>query len=646
MAVTVGAVALSLVGAAGAAGSVVGAPRASADRAALTGTRPEWAVLAESAGRALPLERADREAIVTARVHLAERDPAGLAAFAKAVSDPASPQYRHYLTPAQVRQRFGPRPGQAAAVRAWLTGAGLRITGADAHRIDVRGPVPAAERAFGAGLRGFVRSGRRYLAPASDVSVPARLASDVLTVTDLGTAPRLVQPWSAVAKVPGDPLPGPEPAIVNSGPYSPYYGATPATGTPPAYGQVRPWAPNGYLGRQLRDVYGVTASGLTGAGTTVAVVGAYDSPTAPADTARYAAAHGDAPYAPGQLTRTDAPSWTDTSVPDKAHPNGCDAAGWYGEQTLDLEAVHAIAPAAKLHYFGAATCNGTAMQDQLQKIVDGRLADVVNCSWGGLESDGDKAVDAAYDRTFQEGAAEGIGFDFASGDDGDEQAATGTRQVGEEAGLPWVTAVGGTTLALDGSGGYAFETPWGDERSDLSADKRSWTALPGHFTSGSGGGVSKRSAQPDYQRGVAPAGHRAVPDVSALADPATGFLVGQTQTFPGGSARYGEYKIGGTSLASPLFTGLQALVRQKTGKPVGFANPALYALARQGAFRDVVDRRTAVVRNTFVNKVDASKGVTTSLLTESADTSLRGTRGYDTATGLGSPGPTYLSSWH
>jgi subtilase family serine protease len=653
-AVTVGAVALSLAGAAGAAGAQP-EPRG---RSALAGTRADWTVLAESRGRSAPLDRAEQHATVTARVHLAGKDPAGLEAFATAVSDPHSTLYRHYLTAAQVKARFGPDPEHARAVRTWLTGAGLRITSADSHHLDVRGTVASAERAFGTGLRGYQRGGGHYLAPASDLSVPARVAPDVLTVTDLGTAPRMVRPWSAPQPKAtpkhrsGDVLPAPQPADVNAGPFSPFYGAAPATGTPPAYGSVRPWAVGGYTGKQLRDVYGVSGSELTGAGATIAVVGAYDSPTAFADAAEYAGAHGDAPYAPGQLDRRDAPSWSDTAPPGKAHPNGCDAAGWYGEQTLDLEAAHAIAPAAKLRYFGAATCNGSAMQDQLQRIVDGRLADIVNCSWGGPQSDGDPAVDAAYERTFEEGAAEGIGFYFASGDDGDEQAATGSRQVGEEAGLPWVTAVGGTTLATDSRGRYAFETAWGDERADLSADGRRWSPLPGRFSSGSGGGPSRRSAQPAYQRGVVPSGlagakpHRVVPDVAALADPATGFLVGQAQSFPGGAVRYGEYRIGGTSLATPLVSGLQALVQQRTGRPVGFANPALYALRGVGAFRDVTDRRAAVVRNSFVNHLDASKGVVTSLITQASDGSLRATRGYDAATGLGSPGATYLSSWH
>ena len=65
---------------------------------------------------------------------------------------------------------------------------------------------------------------------------------------------------------------------------------------------------------------------------------------------------------------------------------------------------------------------------------------------------------------------------------------------------------------------------------------------------------------------------RVVPDVAALADPTTGMLVGQTQTFPDGHTDYAEYRIGGTSLASPLYAGMFALAVQKS-RPVRARQP-------------------------------------------------------------------------
>jgi subtilase family serine protease len=124
-----------------------------------------------------------------------------------------------------------------------------------------------------------------------------------------------------------------------------------------------------------------------------------------------------------------------------------------------------------------------------------------------------------------------------------------------------------------------------------------------------------------------------------VGDPNSGMLEGQTQTFPDGTIQYGEYRIGGTSLSSPLFAGLMALADQAAGHPHGFANPALYALAGSGGFRDIVDPATtvAVVRVDYNNSVDASGGLTTSLRTANQTGTLHTIPGYDDVTGLGTP---------
>ena len=75
--------------------------------------------------------------------------------------------------------------------------------------------------------------------------------------------------------------------------------------------------------------------------------------------------------------------------------------------------------------------------------------------------------------------------------------------------------------------------------------------------------MSRVFAKPAYQSSLTATG-RAVPDVAALGDPQTGFLIGQTQTFPDGDY-YDEFRIGGTSLSSPIFAGLMALADQAAG---------------------------------------------------------------------------------
>jgi subtilase family serine protease len=130
---------------------------------------------------------------------------------------------------------------------------------------------------------------------------------------------------------------------------------------------------------------------------------------------------------------------------------------------------------------------------------------------------------------------------------------------------------------------------------------------------------------------------RAVPDVGALADPNAGYIVGQTQTFPDGSVKYSEYRLGGTSLASPIFAGIMALADQAKGTPHGFANPLFYA--HSGAFTDVTSPAStvAVVRTNYVNGVDATAGRTYRLRTANKTLSLVTTPGWDDVTGMGTP---------
>ncbi len=133
---------------------------------------------------------------------------------------------------------------------------------------------------------------------------------------------------------------------------------------------------------------------------------------------------------------------------------------------------------------------------------------------------------------FLQGAIQGIGFVFSSGDNGDELANTGTKQTDYPASDPYVTAVGGTSDAIGQNGSFLFQTGWGTEKYSLSDDAKSWVDVG--YLYGAGGGSSALFNRPAYQNGVVPAKYgsaRAVPDVGLDADPTTGMLVGETQTF-------------------------------------------------------------------------------------------------------------------
>ncbi|MEU1103279.1 S53 family peptidase [Streptomyces tibetensis] len=601
----------------------------------LSGTRPAWATARADKGAASDGAR------VSARVYLAGKDAAGLAAYAKAVSDPDSASYGKYLTAKQAQARFGATPAQVAAVKSWLTAAGLKVTGVTRHYVSVTGDVAAAEKAFGTQLHNFAKGSKTYRAPASTASVPQSLADAVLTVTGLDNAPHMATH--------DDQLPPPDTVFRNAGPFSSYYGSKTASTLPDAYGKKIPYAVKGYTGKQLRAAYG--AGTRTGKGVRVAITDAYASPTIAYDAGTYAKRNGDAAWKTGQLHQSLPATYTNTE--------DCGASGWYGEETLDVEAVHAVAPAADVTYVGAASCTDGDLLDALGKVVDKHLADIVSNSWGEVEAAQTPDIAAAYDQVFQLGAVEGIGFYFSSGDDGDEVASSGTKQVDSPANSAWVTAVGGTSLAVGKNDTYLWETGWGTDKANLSADGKSWTDFPGAFTSGAGGGTSRTVSEPTYQQGVVPdalakansaSGNRVVPDIAAIADPNTGFLVGQTQTLPDGKTQaYSEYRIGGTSLAAPTIAAVQALAQEARGKAIGFANPVIYAKYGSKVYHDVTDNPTgsglAVARVDFVNGYDATGGLSTSVRSLGKDSSLAAVKGYDDVTGVGSPANGYVESY-
>jgi subtilase family serine protease len=649
--------------------TTAGAARA-AGRAKLSGTRPAWAVQARSV--AAP----DAAARVSARVYLAGRDPAGLGAYAAAVSQPSSRLYRKFLTSRQELQRFGPSAAQVAAVRGWLTAAGLRVTTVTRHYVTVTGSVPAAQAAFAVRLGRFrAPGGRIALAPEENLSVPDSVRPAVLGVTGLDTATAIMTPALAGGSPASPPRAGGLPAATpqafyTARPCSAYYGQYRATGKPNAYGRHVPWAICGYTPQQLRSGYGLTAGSSTGSGVTVAVVDAYASPTIAADVTAYARAVGFTGLGAGQLQQVRTGVFDDQSE--------CDQPSWYEEESLDVEAVHTMAPAADIEYVAAADCTFGPLLDALSTIVDNQSADFVTNSWTGPESGIDTATRNAFDQVFQQGAAEGIGVDFASGDCGynDPSSGCGQSELSSQvradypATSAWVTAVGGTSLAIGQRGGYQWETGWGDMV--VPQHGRSWRpAPPGRYPAdysyGAGGGTSVFYSQPSWQEGVvpakvatrAPSGRaaarpmREVPDVAMDADPATGFRYGETFRLRGGKTGFMLSRIGGTSLSAPLFAGLEADAAEQAGTgQLGFADPTLYSLARTGAFHDVTDTplgartRVALARSEWARSGSGTGGLRTSLYTLGTDgtgkNALHAVQGYDDVTGLGSPAAAFI----
>ena len=252
--------------------------------------------------------------------------------------------------------------------------------------------------------------------------------------------------------------------------------------------------------------------GTGGAGSTVAITDAYDAPQLAADTDTYSSLHGDTPFAAGQFT--------DLSVPENAATSAdCGGNGWYGEQALDVEAVHGMAPAANVLYYGAASCYDDDLLAQLGQVVTDNKASIVTNSWGEptfLVIDGvlyitiDPGLVNAYESVFKQGAVQGIGFYFSSGDNGDDLETWGVKHPDYPTGDPWVTSVGGTSIAIGKDNARLWETGWGTSLYSLADNGTSWVS-PGAFHGGAGGGFSQVFDRPWYQDGVVPGTRRAAP---------------------------------------------------------------------------------------------------------------------------------------
>ena len=258
---------------------------------------------------------------------------------------------------------------------------------------------------------------------------------------------------------------------------------------------------------------------------TVGIVDAYAAPTIEADADTYATRHGDAAFAAGQLTQ---------SAPKKLHPrqDECDPSGWYGEETLDVEAVHAMAPGANVRFYGAKSCEDPDIADTLD-ARRGREPglDRLQLLRRARVRRGARATSSPTSRRSTRARCRASTFFFSSGDNGDEQAATGTSRPTTRRRIPYITSVGGTSTAIAATARWRSR-PAGARRSTRSRP----TARPGRrrasCTAPAAATRTCSTGRPTRTRSSRPALPRAAPypDVALDADPTTGMLVGETQS--------------------------------------------------------------------------------------------------------------------
>jgi subtilase family serine protease len=293
-------------------------------------------------------------------------------------------------------------------------------------------------------------------------------------------------------------------------------------------GRVSPAVtPAGYGPGDIRSAYGLTAA--SSGGKTVAIVDAYDAPSAEADLGTYRKQFGLAPCttAGGCFRKVNQ---TGGSTPPRAN------AGWAQEISLDLDMVSAACPDCRILLVEA---NSASFAD-LSAGVDtaARLgASAISNSYGG----DDQATLKSYDHP-------GIAITASTGDAG--------YAVESPASFPTVIAVGGTSLTRVGS----------------SFTEKAW--------SGAGSGCSLINPKPSYQTDVTNCAGKANADVSAVADPSTGVAVYDSYAYQGTK---GWMVFGGTSASSPIVAGVYAM-----GSAVGTAPyPAARTWANATALNDV-----------------------------------------------------------
>jgi subtilase family serine protease len=642
-------VAIGLLAGATAVGLSVSAGAASAtpqSRHPLTGSTPKWLPFARDMGTTVSTDP------VSFGVVLGMRDESGALATLKAVSDPNSASYGHYLTNKQFDARYAPARSSVTAVRTWLRNQGFKVskTLPSGMYLQASGTVGQVQTTFGTRVHNFSYQGKQVHANTGQLSLPAGTPT---AVTGAISGIVGVDQGSELKQV-ADPEPGPPPgARFGVQPCSAYYGQKIATSKPRAYGKHQPYAVCGYTPAQLQSAYGeksLIKRGIDGRGYTVAITDAYAAPTILSDAQKYNRVHGQPLFKRGQFAQIipEADGFDNTDL--------CGAQGWYGEETLDVEAVHAMAPGAKVIYVGASDCL-SGLDLAWATIIDSHFADVVTNSWTDGVDDvallGNAYV-TFYEQFSTEAAITGITVNFSSGDDGDHTAGgtdMASKTVEFPADLPYVTGVGGSSVFIGKKGRWLGEHGWQTAYSPLKNGK--WgTAV---YNSGGGGGTSQLFTQPWYQQGQVPIGEseyysnvpmRTVPDIAMDADPNTGMIVGETQVFPDGTY-WDQYRIGGTSLASPLLAGLVAVADQAHHRALGFINPLYYSMIGTSAVHDIVAPASplAQVRTEFVNGVDNKQGKLYRLQHVDVQTStLHDGPGYDDETGVGTPaGPAFFT---
>jgi uncharacterized repeat protein (TIGR01451 family) len=464
------------------------------------------------------------------------RNEAALDGLVSQVTDPASPNYQHYLTPEQFTQQFAPSEADYQAVIDFAQAHGLTVTATTSNRmlVEVNGTAGDVEKAFNVSLHTYQHptENRTFFAPDAEPSVPASL--DILDVSGLNNYAR---PYTHLHLRPNATnAPAGQAAHLGSGPFG------------------------SYMGSDFRAAY-VPGAAQTGTGQKVALV-QFDGYFAN-DIATYESLNA-------------LPNVSLTNILLSGFSGFPTFNGGEVEVSLDIEMVISMAPGVDQVMLYEGNPYNFFPNVVLNQIAVDNAARQISCSWGWTGG-----PSATSDQIFKEMILQGQTFYDASGD----SDAFLPGQVdnpgyqGFPSSDPYITQVGATTLSTTGpAGAYVSETVW------------NWgVEFPGQGSDGVGssGGISSYYSIPWWQTNVSMTANggsttfRNIPDVALTGDNVLVIADNGVQ-YPG---------TGGTSCAAPLWAGFTALVNQQAASvghaSVGFINPLLYALASSPAYTNL-----------------------------------------------------------